>query len=236
VETLSNAQGYAWYYQDVSQFNNAVDKLPVDHHELMGMVAPRALLIIGNPDMVWMAEESGHVGCKAAQMIYEGLGIEDRFGFSKVGHGDHCTLPVSQRPEIIAFVEKFLLENDTVNTYDIEITPYTTDLYPWIPWDVPFLEGGIEESSSICDFYLMQNNPNPFCSTTDINYHLNQKTHVELSVYGVTGKLVKTLLKGQQSAGRQTLTFDGSELPSGIYICTLKAGRLTKSKKMLLLH
>ena len=236
VENLERAQGYAWYRQDLSQFNSAVTKLPVDHHELMGMVAPRALLIIGNPDMVWMAEESGHVGCKAAQMIYEALGIEDRFGFSKVGHGDHCVLPTSQRPEIIAFVEKFLLGNDTVNTYNIEITPYSTDLTPWIPWDVPFLEGGIEESSSIGDFDLMQNYPNPFYSLTNVNYYLKQGSHVELSVYDIAGKKIKTLLNEQQNAGNQTLTFDGAELPSGIYICTLKAGRFTKSKKMLLLH
>jgi len=69
VETLRNAQGFAWYHQDISQFNNAVTKLPFDHHELMAMVAPRALLVIGNPDMVWMAEESGHVACKAAQEV-----------------------------------------------------------------------------------------------------------------------------------------------------------------------
>jgi hypothetical protein len=50
VEILSNAQGSAWYYQDVSQFNNAVTKLPFDHHEVMAMIAPRALFVLGNPD------------------------------------------------------------------------------------------------------------------------------------------------------------------------------------------
>jgi hypothetical protein len=140
VENLERAQGYAWYHQDLSLFNNAVTKLPFDHHELMAMVAPRALLIIGNPSMVWMAEGSGHVGCKAAKEAWKAFGVPDRFGFSKVGHGDHCVLPTSQRPEVIAFVEKFLLGNDAVNTDSIEITPHDTiDLSPWITWDAPEL-------------------------------------------------------------------------------------------------
>ena len=37
-----------------------VSKLPYDHHELCAMVAPRALLVLGNPDYVWLADESGH--------------------------------------------------------------------------------------------------------------------------------------------------------------------------------
>ncbi len=233
VETLSNAQGYAWYHRDLSQFNSRVTRLPFDHHELMSMVAPRALLVIGNPDMVWMAEESGHVGCKAAQEVWEALGVPDRFGFSKVGHSDHCVLPSSQRPEIIAFVEKFLLGNDTVNTDSIEIGPYDIDLSSWITWDIPEL-GVIPPNTG--DFYLDQNDPNPFNLDTAIGYYLDQESHVRLSVYDITGREVRTLLNEQQSTGKQTYTFDGSELPSGIYICTLKVGRFTQSRKMLLLH
>jgi len=234
VEALRYAQGYAWYHQDLSQFNYAVTKLPFDHHELMAMVAPRALLIIGNPDMVWMAEESGHVGCKAAHEVWKALGIPDRFGFSKVGHEDHCVLPDIQRPEVVAFVEKFLLGNTTTNT-DIEISPYDPDLSPWITWDTPELEGA-SVPPFIGNFDLMQNYPNPFYSVTTIDYSLSQTSHVQLSVYNITGKKIRTLLNEQQTTGNHTLTFDGSELPSGIYIYRLKAGKLTKSRKTLLLH
>lgn len=140
VEILSNAQSYFWYHQDLSQFNNAVTKLPFDHHEVMALIAPRALLIIGNPSMVWLAEESGYVGCKAAHEVWKALGVPDRFGFSKVGHNDHCVLPAEQRPEVIAFVEKFLLGNESVNT-TIAIHPgYTTNLKPWITWTTPTLQ------------------------------------------------------------------------------------------------
>ena len=132
-ETLKNAQGVPWYSKGLRQFDNAVDKLPYDHHELMAMVAPRALLVLGNPDYEWLADESGYVSCKAAKEVWKAFGIPDRFGFSIVaGHG-HCRLPDSQRPEVIAFVEKFLLGNKTANT-NISISPYNTDTSHWIKW------------------------------------------------------------------------------------------------------
>jgi len=232
VETLRSAQGYAWYYQDLADFNYAVTKLPFDHHEVMAMIAPRALLLIGNPTMVWLAEESGHVDCKAAHEVWKAFGVPDRFGFSKVGHDDHCVLPESQRPEIIAFIEKFLLGDTSTNT-NIEISPYDPDLTPWIPWDTPELE---EPPSFIGNFDLIQNDPNPFNSVTIIDYYLKQESHVQLSIYDITGKKIRTLLNEQQSDGKQTLTFDASELASGIYIYTLKVGNFTKSRKMVLLH
>lgn len=132
-ETLRNAQGVPWYSQGLRQFDNEVNKLPYDHHELMALVAPRALLVLGNPDYEWLADESGYVSCMAAKEVWKTFGVADRFGFSIVaGHG-HCQLPDSQRPEVIAFVEKFLLGNKTANT-NISISPYNSDLSRWISW------------------------------------------------------------------------------------------------------
>ena len=133
--------------------------------------------------------------------------------------------------------KSFSLGDTSANT-DIEISPYDTiDLSPWITWDTPELEGSsIEESSFIGGFDLIQNDPNPFCSITTINYYLKQESHVQLSVYDITGQKIRTLLNKKQSAGKQTVRFDGSDLPNGIYICTLEVGDITQSTKMLLLH
>lgn len=137
-EVLRRAQGAPWYRDNFNQFNQAVDKLPYDHHELMAMIAPRALLVLGNPDYEWLAEESGHVSCKAAHEVWKAMGVPERFGFSIVaGHG-HCQLPDSQVPEVAAFAEKFLLGNNEAETM-IETTPYSTDLTPWITWETPQL-------------------------------------------------------------------------------------------------
>ena len=98
------------------------------------MVAPRALLVLGNPDYEWLAEESGYVSCTAAKKVWETFGIPDRFGYSIVaGHG-HCQLPDEQRPEVEAFIDKFLLGDVTANT-NVEIHPYPdVDFEKWSAW------------------------------------------------------------------------------------------------------
>ena len=98
------------------------------------MVAPRALLVLGNPDFEWLADESGYVSCRAAHEVWKKFGIGDRFGFSIVaGHG-HCQLPAKQRPEVEAFVDKFLLGKESANT-DVTVSPYeAVDHTRWISW------------------------------------------------------------------------------------------------------
>jgi len=139
VETLE-ATDYNWFSDAMRQFAGQVPKLPEDHHELMAMVAPRALLVTGNPDYVWLSDESGHVGSNAAKEVWKALGVQDRFGYSIMGGHSHCAVPNSQIPEIEAFVDKFLLGKDT--TFNVATTPYTTDLSPWITWTTPTLSNG----------------------------------------------------------------------------------------------
>ena len=134
VEKLG-ATSRAWFMEDMFQFSGSnVAKLPMDHHELMAMVAPRALLVLGNPDYTWLADESGYVSCRAAHEVWKKFGIADRFGFSIVpGHG-HCQLPDRQRPEVEAFVDKFLLGKADADT-DVAISPYDdVDHLRWIDW------------------------------------------------------------------------------------------------------
>jgi hypothetical protein len=133
VETLGRTS-HAWFIEDMFQFTNSVSKLPHDHHELMAMVAPRALLVLGNPDYVWLAEESGYVSCRAAHEVWKAFGIPDRFGFSIVAGHMHCNLPVSQYPEVEAFVDKFLLGDTTANT-NVTQNPYDyVDYSRWTVW------------------------------------------------------------------------------------------------------
>lgn len=115
VETLGKTSD-AWFIKEMFKFANSVEKLPYDHHELMAMVAPRALLVLGNPDYEWLADESGYVSCRAAHEVWKTFGIADRFGFSIIGGHPHCQLPRSQRPEIEAFVDRFLLGKQNVKT------------------------------------------------------------------------------------------------------------------------
>lgn len=56
-------------------------------------------------------------------------------------------------------------------------------------------------------------------------------SHVVLKVYNVLGREVGTLVNQNQNARRYTVTFDASELPSGIYFYQLQAGGFFETKK-----
>lgn len=137
VECIDNTD-YNWFMNSMKQFaGNNVSLMPEDHHELMAMVAPRALLVTANPDYTWLSNLSCYVCSKACQQIYNSLGVPERFGYSIIGGHSHCAVPSSQTPEIEAFVDKFLLSKD-VNT-NIATASYSIDLSPWITWTAPVL-------------------------------------------------------------------------------------------------
>ncbi|HUI31177.1 MAG TPA: hypothetical protein VLX91_13275 [Candidatus Acidoferrales bacterium] len=141
VEDIDNTD-YNWFMDSMHQFaGNNVSYLPEDHHELMAMCALRALYVTANPGYTWLSNPSCDVCSRACQQVYDALGIPDRFGFSIVGGHVHCDVPQSQIPEIEAFVDKFLLGRDTVNT-NISDSPYSIDLVPWITWTNPTLTNG----------------------------------------------------------------------------------------------
>lgn len=135
VERLGSTSNQ-WFKNDMFQFAGAnVPRLPHDHHELMAMVAPRALLVTGNTDYLWLANPSCYVSARATKQVYNTFGIGDRFGFYIDGSHGHCAIPNSQVPAISAFVDKFLLGNTSVNTNDISVNPYpSVDYARWYSW------------------------------------------------------------------------------------------------------
>lgn len=84
-----------------------------------------------------------------------------------------------------------------------------------------------------------QNYPNPFNSSTTFAYSLPELSDVTLSVYSVLGQKVATLESQQQPAGRYTLVFKGMDdsghpLPSGLYLCSLRANKFSKTVKFII--
>lgn len=134
VETIG-ATDYNWFRESMRDFSGQnVSKLPEDHHELMAMVAPRALLVTGNTDYTWLANPSCYVASRATQKVYDTFGISDRFGFYIDGGHGHCSVPASQIPSIEAFLDKFLLGDTLANT-DIAVNPYDyIDYARWFEW------------------------------------------------------------------------------------------------------
>jgi hypothetical protein len=83
-------------------------------------------------------------------------------------------------------------------------------------------------------FKLSQNFPNPFNPSTTIRFTLPQAGNVSLKVYNALGQEVATLVNGHQTAQNYEVTFDASNLASGVYIYTLRTDNFSQSKKMLL--
>lgn len=97
----------------------------------------------------------------------------------------------------------------------------------------------IEESSSVQEFALEANYPNPFNPITEIPYTLSSHEKVELNIYDIKGMLVRTLVDGDQAAGYHKSVWDGKNnrgesVNSGLYIAKIIAGDFIATQKMLL--
>jgi len=95
----------------------------------------------------------------------------------------------------------------------------------------------IEDESPIRanTYYLGDNYPNPFNPTTTIEYAIAQSSQVELVVYNSLGQRVKTLVNEHQSAGHHMVSFDATDLASGVYFYKISSEKFTQVKKMLLI-
>jgi len=139
TEDLEAAQGTAWYAQNLKQFKNAdAPKLPIDMHELVAMIAPRAILAIGNTGIDRLGSQAGSVSMRAAAEVYKALGIPDRIGFTQTAASGHCVFPSGQTADVGAFVDKFLLGKSADTA--IAKGPYNTDLTKWVTWTTPQLQ------------------------------------------------------------------------------------------------
>lgn len=83
-------------------------------------------------------------------------------------------------------------------------------------------------------FSLNHNYPNPFNSTTNINYYVDQKTNVYLTVHNIRGQLVEMLFNGEQTPGNYTITWNATNSPSGVYFARLQSSGGIKIIKMYL--
>jgi hypothetical protein len=92
-----------------------------------------------------------------------------------------------------------------------------------------------EDGNLPLQFALEQNYPNPFNPSTEIQYSVPTSGQVTLKIFNVLGEEVATLVNGTQSAGTHAVTFDASQLSSGVYMYQIHAGANTSTRKMVLM-
>jgi len=98
------------------------------------------------------------------------------------------------------------------------------------------LETDNQQSSVIPKEYrLYQNYPNPFNPSTTISFSIPENGIVKLIVYDILGKEIRTLINDYKQSGNYNITFNGSNLPSGVYFYRLETGNYFEIKKMVLI-
>ena len=88
---------------------------------------------------------------------------------------------------------------------------------------------------------LYQNSPNPVLNESTISYTIPEEMNIELKVYDITGKLVKTLIHAEQEPGYYSVVWDmrdnaGKQLSSGIYFYRLETPKFTATKKLIIVQ
>ena len=123
----------------------------------------------------------------------------------------------------------------------------------WIPgitWDVSNMFGDSFDPPELLlsnnnngiplTFVLYQNYPNPFNPVTTLRYDLPVETIVTITFYDVMGRVVRTMVSTEQTAGYKSIRWNatndaGEPVSAGMYIFTIQAGEFRQTKKMVLL-
>jgi hypothetical protein len=198
-------------------------------------------------DIVWMWI-SDYTAPSAA-----GLGFSPEFHCLAGVVFDNDSLPKSRveifiRPEDDPFdpyaADTFCYFSDDIFVWGLAMTPpgflsldsYLSevptfyDLYTQV-WEIPDeVRGRTREFSK--ERLTVQ--PNPFTETAEISFLLPKEGDVSLSLYDVSGRLVKRILSGRLGPGSHSLVLHGGDLPSGVYFVKLKYGKRNITKKLLL--
>jgi hypothetical protein len=132
-----------------------------------------------------------------------------------------------------------LMDENFWGDFDIPISKfYTKEFGSYIPYLIIETDSAVHERTTHellpKENRLYPNYPNPFNPSTQITYSLANTAEVTLRVFDILGREVAVLAHGLQSPGTYQVHFDASNLPSGVYFMSLKAGDFGATRKIVL--
>jgi hypothetical protein len=170
-----------------------------------------------------------------------------RAASAEIGNHDLDTNATSIDVSYMDIIEDMAENNVTVAT--LEWTVHVTDGIDTVEaTNAPFtvmIDGGYAMSvyleSLLPDkFALHQNYPNPFNPVTTLRYDLPENGHVNITIYDMLGRQVRTLINQTQNAGFKSIIWNatndyGKPVSAGVYLYQIQAGEFVQTKKMVLL-
>ena len=130
--------------------------------------------------------------------------------------------------------------------YDVtaSLGGYTTQVYEDIEilagtettLDIVMYETSIDDADMGSVPGLEGATPNPFATSTSIGFGLARNGYARIEVYDLSGRLVETLMDGTITQGSHSVAFDGSALPSGLYVVRMTAGGSSDTERIVLIR
>ncbi|MEU8153011.1 cellulose binding domain-containing protein [Micromonospora sp. NPDC048986] len=144
AQSLSSAYGeQPWLGDAFGSFTGSPNRLPVDTHEMVAMVAPRGLFIMDNPHIANLGPRSASVAALGGAEVYKALGAGDNITYwSDVQDGSHCANRPEWRTPLQNNIRKFLLKTGN-EPGAIRISSRALGrLADWRDWSTPVLADG----------------------------------------------------------------------------------------------
>jgi len=213
------------YHYDSNMFNN----IPFYFQDLLQIPTPPTVIFLsdvseGNyPLSVQFTDYS--TGCN---LLYSVVGWYWNFGDDSVSYEQNPLHIYNNEGQYDVFLEV----TDIIGQKNQLFIPNYITVYPPV---------NIENELSLPEKYtLHQNYPNPFNPITTLRYDLPENSYVNVTVYDMLGREVKTLVSTTQDAGFKSVIWDatnnqGKPVSAGVYLYQIQAGEFVQTKKMVLL-
>lgn len=129
-----------WLGDAFGDFADAVDTLATDQHQVLGLVAPRGLLVLDNPHIDWLGARAGHLGALASAEIYRALGVAGNLGYhAAVADPAHCAWRAEWNAPALDAIRRHLRQADADDLPIIAADPAPVRLEDHRDWDTPLL-------------------------------------------------------------------------------------------------
>ncbi|GAA1656670.1 glucuronyl esterase domain-containing protein [Catellatospora bangladeshensis] len=144
AQPLSSAYSeQPWLGDAFSSFTGNPNGLPIDTHQIVGMIAPRGLFLMENPRIDWLAARSGSVAALGGAEIYKALGAGSNLTYwSDVADGTHCAVRSEWRTPLQQNLQKFLLKTGSAAGVIRISSLKSGNLADWRDWTTPTLLDG----------------------------------------------------------------------------------------------